>query len=189
MSASKKSIKKTETKSKSKPKQSPKGRNVKELDAFALGSANTEYPDTYAPEVLEAFDNKNPGSDAWTTFVCTEFTSLCPKTGQPDFARIYINYIADKKMVESKSLKLYLFSFRNHGDFHEDCVQKICDDLNKLMKPKYVEVIGEFTPRGGICIYPYASNSNNKKIYKDIRAKRFSEYAPGKYTMDLSKIY
>ncbi|MEH0861326.1 MULTISPECIES: preQ(1) synthase [unclassified Halobacteriovorax] len=194
MSASKKSIKKKATKKKAATKKTTKkapkkGRNVEELTAFALGSANTQYPDTYAPEVLEAFDNKNPGSDAWTTFVCTEFTSLCPKTAQPDFARIYINYIADKKMVESKSLKLYLFSFRNHGDFHEDCVQKICDDLTKLMKPKFIEVIGEFTPRGGICIYPYASNSNNKKIYKEIRAKRFSEYAPGKYTMDLSKIY
>ncbi|WP_419172206.1 preQ(1) synthase [Halobacteriovorax sp.] len=194
MSASKKSIKKKATKKKTATKKTTKkapkkGRNVEELTAFALGSANTQYPDTYAPEVLEAFDNKNPGSDAWTTFVCTEFTSLCPKTAQPDFARIYINYIADKKMVESKSLKLYLFSFRNHGDFHEDCVQKICDDLTKLMKPKFIEVIGEFTPRGGICIYPYASNSNNKKIYKEIRAKRFSEYAPGKYTMDLSKIY
>lgn len=193
MSASKKSIKKKvakkSTKKTTKKTTTKKGRNTDELTAFALGSANTDYPDTYAPEVLEAFDNKNPGSDAWTTFVCTEFTSLCPKTAQPDFARIYINYIADKKMVESKSLKLYLFSFRNHGDFHEDCVQKICDDLAKLMKPKYIEVIGEFTPRGGICIYPYASYSNNKKLYKDIRAKRFSEYSPGKYTMDLSKIY
>ncbi|ATH09529.1 7-cyano-7-deazaguanine reductase [Halobacteriovorax marinus] len=144
---------------------------------------------TYSPEVLEAFDNKNPNSDAWTTFLCTEFTSLCPKTSQPDFARIYINYIADKKMVESKSLKLYLFSFRNHGDFHEDCIQKICDDLAKLMKPKYIEVIGEFTPRGGIAIYPYSSYSNSKALYKNIKAKRFAEYSPGKYTMDMSKIY
>lgn len=181
--------KKPAVKKSTKKTSSNKGRDTKELTAFALGSANTDYPDTYAPEVLEAFDNKNPKSDAWTTFVCTEFTSLCPKTGQPDFARIYINYIADKKMVESKSLKLYLFSFRNHGDFHEDCVQKICDDLTKLMKPKYLEVIGEFTPRGGICIYPYASSSNSNKLYKGIREKRFSEYAPGKYTMELSKIY
>ena len=165
------------------------GRAAKELETFALGEANTQYSMTYAPEVLEAFDNKNPKSDAWTTFLCTEFTSLCPKTAQPDFARIYINYIADKKMVESKSLKLYLFSFRNHGDFHEDCIQKICDDLAKLMKPKYIEVIGEFTPRGGIAIYPYSSYSNSKPLYKSIKAKRFAEYSPGKYTMDMSKIY
>ena len=154
-----------------------------------LGNSQTDYPTSYDPKVLEAFPNKNPKDDAWTTFVCTEFTSLCPKTNQPDFARIYINYIADKKMVESKSLKIYLFSFRNHGDFHEDCVQKICNDLFKLMKPKYLEVVGEFTPRGGITIYPYASRSNSVAKYKKIKDERFIHYAPGKYSMDLSKIY
>lgn len=175
--------KKTQTKKKNT------GRNAKELESFSLGETSTQYPTTYAPELLEAFDNKNPKSEAWTTFVCTEFTSLCPKTAQPDFARIYINYVAADKMVESKSLKLYLFSFRNHGDFHEDCVQKICDDLVKLIKPKYLEVIGEFTPRGGICIYPYSSYSKKAKVYQDLKAKRFSEYSPGKYSMALQKIY
>ena len=121
------------TKKKAKKASSKSGRSDAELKGFSLGENQTNYPDTYSPKTLEAFDNKNPGSEAWTTFLCTEFTSLCPKTAQPDFARIYINYIADKKMVESKSLKLYLFSFRNHGDFHEDCVQTICDDLQKLM--------------------------------------------------------
>jgi|SRR6185312_11659333 len=161
----------------------------KELSAFQLGEKQTKYPETYAPEVLEAFDNKNPGKTAWTTFVCTEFTSLCPKTGQPDFAKIFINYVADKKMVESKSLKLYLFSFRNHGDFHEDCVQTICDDLVKLMKPKYIEVIGEFTPRGGIAIYPFASFAANESTFRKLRDQRFIHYAPGKYSMELSKLY
>ena len=105
-------------------------RSDKELKGVnLLGNTNTDYPSKYSPETLEVFPNKNPADEAWTTFLCTEFTSLCPKTGQPDFARIYINYIADKKMVESKSLKIYLFSFRNHGDFHEDCIQKICNDL------------------------------------------------------------
>ncbi len=165
------------------------GRDAKELKNFALGEKHTEYPSTYAPEVLEAFDNKNPGKVAWTTFVCTEFTSLCPKTGQPDFAKIFVNYIADKKMVESKSLKLYLFSFRNHGDFHEDCVQKICNDLVRLMKPKYIEVIGEFTPRGGIAIYPYASYASKDKFFQDLYKKRLAEYAPGKFSMELSKLY
>lgn len=163
------------------------GRTEKELKNFALGESVTKYPDQYSPESLEAFDNKNPGKVAWTTFVCTEFTSLCPKTGQPDFAKVFINYVADKKMVESKSLKLYLFSFRNHGDFHEDCIQKICDDLVKLMSPKYIEVIGEFTPRGGIAIYPYASYAN--KEFQDLKNKRFAEYAPGKFSMELSKLY
>ncbi|MGZ3727321.1 MAG: preQ(1) synthase, partial [Pseudobdellovibrio sp.] len=143
-------------------------RTKKELATFALGSETTTYSQNYDPGLLEAFDNKNPSQIAWTSFVCTEFTSLCPKTGQPDFAKIFINYIAGSKMVESKSLKLYLFSFRNHGDFHEDCVQKICNDLVKLMKPKYIEVIGEFTPRGGIAIFPFASAHNGADQFKKI---------------------
>ena len=179
---------KTKTKKTSNKKSKP--RSEKELTGVShLGNNDTKYKMEYAPEVLESFVNKNPGNDAWTTFVCTEFTSLCPKTNQPDFAKIFINYIADKKMVESKSLKLYLFSFRNHGDFHEDCVQKICDDLNKLMKPKYIEVIGEFTPRGGITIYPFCSHSNAKTQYKKLKEHRFMNYAPGKYSMDLARIY
>ena len=100
----------------------------------------TEYRQDYAPEVLEAFENKHPDNDYWVRFNCPEFTSLCPITGQPDFAEIRISYIPDRRMVESKSLKLYLFSFRNHGDFHEDCVNKIMKDLIR-----------------GISIYPYAN--------------------------------
>lgn len=171
-------------------KKKAAARTDKELKGVTLlGQTHTDYPTTYAPEVLESFENKHPGVDNWTTFVCTEFTSLCPKTGQPDFARIYINYIADKLMVESKSLKLYMFSFRNHGDFHEDCVAKMCNDLTRLMKPRYLEVIGEFTPRGGIAIYPYASSSNGQKAYADMKSKRMAEYAPGKYTLPLSRVY
>lgn len=170
-------------------KKNKAGRPEAELKNFKLGENQTDYPETYSPAVLEAFDNKNPGKVAWTTFVCTEFTSLCPKTRQPDFAKIYINYIADKKMVESKSLKLYLFSFRNHGDFHEDCVQTICDDLVKLMKPKYLEVIGEFTPRGGIAIFPFASYSNSEKFYQEMYRERMMTYAPGRYSMPLQRLY
>lgn len=178
------------TKKSSPTKGKAAQRQDKELQGVTLlGSNHTNYPTDYSPEILESFPNKNPGSDAWTTFVCTEFTSLCPKTGQPDFAKIFINYIADKTMVESKSMKLYLFSFRNHGDFHEDCIQKICDDLYNLMKPKYIEVIGEFTPRGGISIFPFSSKSNSQAIYKRLRDERFINYAPGKYSMDLSKLY
>lgn len=172
-----------------KASKSSKKRSKKSLGPLALGSSSTEYETQYNPGLLESFDNKNPGKEAFTTFLCTEFTSLCPKTNQPDFARITINYIADKKMVESKSLKLYLFSFRNHGDFHEDCIQTICDDLVSLMKPHFIEVIGEFTPRGGIAIYPYASHSSTKKRFKDLKDKRLMEYSPGKYTADFSRIY
>ncbi|MBK7961690.1 MAG: preQ(1) synthase [Bdellovibrionales bacterium] len=144
---------------------------------------------TYSPEILEAFDNKNPKSIAWTSLICTEFTTLCPKTGQPDFAKIFINYIADRRMVESKSFKLYLFSFRNHGDFHEDCVQIICKDLFRLMKPNYLEVLGEFTPRGGISIFPFASASNSKPEFQRLKQERLVNYAPGKYSMKLERVY
>lgn len=166
-----------------------KGRTKEELQGFALGESGTAYTATYSPDLLEAFDNKNPDAVAWTSFICTEFTSLCPKTGQPDFAKIFINYIADRKMVESKSLKLYLFSFRNHGDFHEDCVQTICDDLATLLKPRYLEVVGEFTPRGGIAIFPYASFASKERTFQDLRRDRMTHYAPGKYGMELSKLY
>jgi 7-cyano-7-deazaguanine reductase len=160
-----------------------------ELEGFKLGEDKTKYPQTYTPGLLEAFENKNPANEAWTTFICTEFTSLCPKTGQPDFAKIFINYVADKKMVESKSLKLYLFSFRNHGDFHEDCVQKICNELVKLMKPKFIEVIGEFTPRGGVSIFPYVSASNTQSRFKRLKDERFTHYSPGKYSVELARVY
>lgn len=122
-----------------------------------LGNTGVKYPTQYAPEVLETFVNKHPGNEYLVTFTCPEFTSLCPKTGQPDFAKIIINYIPRERMVESKSLKLYLFSFRNHGDFHEDCVNIIMKDLCRLMDPRYIEVKGIFTPRGGISIYPFAN--------------------------------
>lgn len=122
-----------------------------------LGQQHTSYKDDYAPEVLEIFPNKHPNNDYFVKFNCPEFTSLCPITGQPDFATLYISYIPGKQMVESKSLKLYLFSFRNHGAFHEDCINIIMKDLIQLMAPKYIEVWGKFTPRGGISIDPYAN--------------------------------
>ena len=133
-------------------------RTENELEGVSsLGAAGVKYPTQYAPEVLETFINKHPDIEYLVTFTCPEFTSLCPKTGQPDFAKILINYIPRERLVESKSLKLYLFSFRNHGDFHEDCINIIMKDLVKLMDPRYLEVIGLFTPRGGISIYPFAN--------------------------------
>lgn len=146
-------------------------RSEEEKDGLSLlGNKKTVYRDDYAPEVLEAFVNKHQDNDYMVTFNCPEFTSLCPITGQPDFAEIRINYIPDVKMVESKSLKLYLFSFRNRGDFHEDCVNIIMKDLIKLMDPKYIEVKGIFTPRGGISIYPFANYGR-----KDTKYERFAE--------------
>ncbi len=122
-----------------------------------LGNRKTNYSTDYDPSVLETFINKHQDNDYFVKFNCPEFTSLCPITGQPDFATITISYIPDKKMVESKSLKLYLFSFRQHGDFHEDVVNMIMKDLIALMDPKYIEVTGKFLPRGGISIDPYCN--------------------------------
>lgn len=149
--------------------------NRREEGLQALGT-KTEYRMDYAPEVLETFENRHPGNDYWVQFNCPEFTSLCPITGQPDFAEIKILYIPDRRMVESKSLKLYLFSFRNHGDFHEDCVNIIMKDLVELMDPKYIEVTGLFTPRGGISIYPYANYGKPGTKYEQLAERRLLEY-------------
>lgn len=149
--------------------------NSRKKEGLKLLGAEARYYDNYAPEVLETFENMNPDRDYWVRFNCPEFTTLCPITGQPDFAEIRIMYIPDKRMVESKSLKLYLFSFRSHGDFHEDCVNVIMKDLIRLMDPKYIEVIGLFLPRGGISIYPYVNYGRPGTKYEQLAEKRFSE--------------
>jgi 7-cyano-7-deazaguanine reductase len=141
----------------------------------ALGQ-KTEYRQDYAPEVLETFENKHPDNDYWVRFNCPEFTTLCPITGQPDFAEIRIAYVPDRRMVESKSLKLYLFSFRSHGDFHEDCVNIIMKDLIRLMDPKYIEVTGFFTPRGGISIWPYANYGRPGTRWEDVARTRLEQH-------------
>ncbi len=153
--------------------------NRKDEGLKALG-AKTAYRMDYAPEVLETFENKHPGNDYWVQFNCPEFTSLCPITGQPDFAEIRISYIPGERMVESKSLKLYLFSFRNHGDFHEDCVNIIMKDLIRLMSPKYIEVTGYFTPRGGISIYPYTNYGQPGTKYEKMAEHRFINHNMGR---------
>jgi 7-cyano-7-deazaguanine reductase len=122
-----------------------------------LGEKHTEYNFTYNPGVLERFENKHPDNDYFVKFNCPEFTSLCPITGQPDFGTVILAYVPDKYLVESKSLKLYLFSFRNHGEFHEDCMNKIMKDLVHLLNPKYIEIWGKFLPRGGLSIDPYCN--------------------------------
>lgn len=138
-----------------------------------LGSGHTEYTYTYSPDLLETFENVHPERDYWVTLNADEFTSLCPKTHQPDFGTLIINYIPDIKMVESKSLKLYLFSYMNSGEFHEDVVNKIGKDLVNLMRPKYLEVLGLFYPRGNISIHPAFSFSNGETKYEEIEKYRF----------------
>ena len=117
-----------------------------------LSRSHTEYPDTPDKARLESFVNAYPGRDYEILFDCPEFTSLCPVTGQPDFGHIRVRYIADKRCIESKSLKLYLYSFRNHHTFHEEAVNRILSDLVKACKPRWMEVNGEFRPRGGIAL-------------------------------------
>ena len=138
----------------------------------SLGNQNTIYDMDYNPGLLEKIPNAHPENDYFIKFNCPEFTSLCPKTGQPDFATIYISYIPDQYIVESKSLKLYLFSYRNHGDFHEDCVNMIMKDLIKLLSPRYIEVWGKFFPRGGLSIDPYCNYGIPGTEWKDFARYR-----------------
>ena len=99
---------------------------------------------------LESFKNPNPERDYEISFDCPEFTCLCPRTGQPDFATIRITYVPDRLCVELKSLKLYLWSYRDQGAFHEAVTNKILDDLVALLAPRRMTVVGDFYVRGGI---------------------------------------
>ena len=119
-----------------------------------LGNQKTKYPTKPNKSILECFENKHRDQTYLVPFVCTEFTSLCPKTGQPDFASLEIIYVPRINMVESKSLKLYLFSFRNEGSFHEDVTNKIFNDLWTVLDPLYMRIFGNFNLRGGIAIKP-----------------------------------
>lgn len=101
---------------------------------------------------LEAFPNRHPGRDYRVALETAEFTALCPITGQPDFGTITVSYVPDKLIVESKSLKLYLWSFRQEGHFHEEVVNRILDDLVRAVKPRSMQVKGAFNARGGIAI-------------------------------------
>jgi 7-cyano-7-deazaguanine reductase len=101
-------------------------------------------------DVLETFDNQYPGRDYTIEIVCPEFTSVCPKTGQPDFGTLTFRYVPDRKCMELKSLKLYLQQFRNEGIFYEHVTNRILDDLAAVLAPRRLELIASFTPRGGI---------------------------------------
>lgn len=131
----------------------------------ALGSGKTVYKYNFPDrKLLETFPSPFSENISGSLHIeCPEFTSLCPKTGQPDFAKIVIDYWPNKLCVESKSLKLYLMGFRMFGEFHEGCVNRICRDLAELLKPIRLIVRGEFAPRGGIPFWPtavYEEDSN-----------------------------
>ena len=121
-------------------------------------SAGVDYPASPDEARLETFANQYPHRGYHVRFECLEFTSLCPITAQPDFARITIDYVPAERCVESKSLKLYLFSYRNHGGFSEAIVNRILDDFVAACRPASCEVVGEFTARGGISIRVVAAH-------------------------------
>jgi 7-cyano-7-deazaguanine reductase len=121
----------------------------------------TEYPSTPEAAELETFANPSPGRDYTIVLDCPEFTTLCPITGQPDFARIEIKYIPAQKCIESKALKLYLFAFRNIGSFHEAVTNRILDDLVQAMQPRWIQVNGFFNARGGIAITVQAEHKQD----------------------------
>ena len=127
--------------------------NDKVQSLQSLGSKQTKYPTRPDIKILETF--KNTAGLIAIPLECAEFTSLCPKTGQPDWATFKIIYVPDQLCVESKSLKLYLFSFRNTGEFHEDVTNRIFHDLWTLLNPLYLSIYGNFNSRGGIAIKPY----------------------------------
>jgi 7-cyano-7-deazaguanine reductase len=121
-----------------------------------LGGPTRYQYDNPDPGMLESFSNAHPDQPWVVGLECAEFTSLCPMTGQPDFGRIRIQYIPARLCVESKSLKLYLGAYRNHGSFHEDCVNRIAADVQACIAPRYLRVLGDFNARGGIAIRPLA---------------------------------
>lgn len=129
----------------------PASKSAKTPAVSQLGQS-TPVPQSPEDAVLERVPNPHPDADYVARFVCPEFTSLCPVTGQPDFGHLVIDYVPDKWLVESKSLKLFLQSHRNHGAFHEDCTVGIGKRLVDLLEPRYLRIGGYWYPRGGIPI-------------------------------------
>ena len=119
-------------------------------------------------KILQKVQNPHLDVDYSIRFTCPEFTSICPITSQPDFAHLVIDYVPNKSIIESKSLKLYLFSYRNHGAFHEDCTVRIAKDIINCIKPKWLKIGGYWYPRGGIPIDIFFQSG---KLPKDVWVK------------------
>ncbi len=161
-------------------------RTTNDLPSATLGKRRAT-PFTYTPSLLEAipFRTVTGEGPTWVSNACLRFTSLCPVTGQPDWADIHLNYVPHQHLVESKSLKEYLGSFRMHGDFHEDVIRTICRDLAACMKPRYLEVMGHFDSRGSIAIWPYAQFARPRDTWAaKLRDQRFAAYRPGAWAPD-----
>lgn len=122
-----------------------------------LGKAGTKYPERADASLIETFPNRFPGREYTVTFESEEFTSLCPMTGQPDFGTITVSYVPGERCIESKSFKLYLFSYRSEPSFMETLTNRVLDDLVAACKPRRMLVTGNFRPRGGIAIVVEAS--------------------------------
>ena len=160
-------------------------RKDSELPRDSLGKRR-DTPYTYAPELLEAIPiseaARNAEQSSWVSLHCLRFTSLCPVTGQPDWAELTINYIPDQQLLESKALKEYLNSFRMHGDFHEDVCRIINNDLVQCCAPRYLEVLGHFDSRGSIAIWPYVQWAKpDDERMQDLLHERLIGYQPGAY--------
>jgi len=129
-------------------------------DLSLLKKNHSDYPTRPEDAELESFSNTHPNRDYVICFDCPEFTAICPITGQPDFGNIQIEYIPAERCIESKSLKLYLGSFRNHGAFHEAVTNQILDALVEACAPKWMKITGNFRPRGGIAIIVTAESGS-----------------------------
>ena len=132
----------------------------KDLNALGYKSKIPDFPNS---SILEKVSNPKVGIDYSIRFTCPEFTSICPVTSQPDFAYIIIDYVPGKFIVESKSFKLYLLGYRNHGAFHEDCTISIAQDIVNLLDPKWLRIGGYWYPRGGIPIDIFWQTSEKPK--------------------------
>ncbi|MDL2210056.1 preQ(1) synthase [Desulfovibrio sp. OttesenSCG-928-O18] len=155
-------------------KAAPKPKKTTETEGLTkLGSPTSYRFDQPGPDLLEAFPNRYEGRDYVIEFAHPEFTSLCPMTGQPDFATITVRYVPGKKCVESKSFKLYMCAFRNHGSFMESVTNKIADDLISVLEPRRLTVTGAFNVRGGTGItvrVEYVDPSLPKNQAESLRA-------------------
>jgi len=137
---------------------------VKYKNLTLLGKAVDRYPAAPTAATLETFDNRYPSRHYWIQFDCPEFTSMCPVTGQPDFAAIRIDYVPDKLCIETKSLKFYLASYRNTRSFNEEIVNRILEDLIEACKPRRAIVHGKFAARGGISVTVDAAFPSDAEI-------------------------
>ena len=137
----------------------PDSENIDRRGLKLLGTSGAPFPDEPSSEILETFQNKYPHRDYVIRFECADFTSLCPITGQPDFAKLKIEYVADEHCIETKSLKFYLASYRNSRAFNEEVANRILDDLVAVCSPRRMTVHGEFASRGGISVTVEASHT------------------------------